>query len=53
MDLVMNKNGRIVSEKKHKSAKREKRLLKHGYTARKGKFGAVKIGAKKSRKARK
>ena len=52
-DLVMNKNGRIVSEKKHKSAKREKRLLKHGYTARKGKFGAVKIGAKKSRKARK
>ena len=52
-DLVMNKNGRIVSEKKHKSAKREKRLLKYGYTAKKGKFGAVKIGAKKSRKARK
>ena len=49
----MNKNGRIVSEKKHKSAKREKRLLKYGYTAKKGKFGAVKIGAKKSRKARK
>ena len=53
MALVMNKNGRIVSEKKHKSAKREKRLLKYGYTAKKGKFGAVKIGAKKSRKARK
>jgi preprotein translocase subunit SecA len=52
-DLVMNKNGRIVSEKKHKSAKREKRLLKYGYTAKKGKFGAVKVGTKKSRKARK
>jgi hypothetical protein len=53
MDLVMNKHGRVVSAKKHKTAKREKRLLKHGYTAKKGKFGAVKIGARKSRKARK
>jgi hypothetical protein len=53
MDLVMNKHGRVVSAKKHKTAKREKRLLKHGYTAKKGKFGAVKIGARKSRKSRK
>jgi hypothetical protein len=53
MDLIMNKNGRIVSMKKHKTAKQEKRLVKHGYTAKKGKFGAVKIGTKKSRKARK
>jgi hypothetical protein len=53
MDLIMNKNGRIVSMKKHKTAKKEKRLVKHGYTAKKGKFGAVKIGVKKSRKARK
>ena len=52
-DLIMNKHGRVVSVKKHNTAKREKRLLKHGYTAKKGKFGAVKIGAKKSRKARK
>jgi hypothetical protein len=51
-DLVMNKHGRVVSVKKHNTAKREKRLLKHGYTAKKGKFGAVKIGARKSRKAR-
>jgi hypothetical protein len=49
--LMMNKWGRIVSRKKHATAKREKRLLKHGYTAKKGKFGSVKIG-KKSRKAR-
>ena len=53
INLIMNKHGRVVSAKKHKTAKREKRLLKHGYTAKKGKFGAVKIGAKKSRKARK
>ena len=50
MDLIMNKNGRIVSAKKHKTAKQEKRLVKHGYTAKKGKFGAVKIGTKRSRK---
>jgi hypothetical protein len=50
--LMMNKWGRIVSRKKHATAKREKRLLKHGYTAKKGKFGSVKIG-KKSRNSRK
>jgi len=49
--LMMNKWGRIVSRKKHATAKKEKRLLKHGYTAKKGKFGSVKIG-KKSRKSR-
>ena len=54
MDLVMNKHGRVVSSKKHKTAKQEKRLLKHGYTAKKGKFGAVKLAsAHKSRKSRK
>ena len=54
MDLVMNKHGRVVSVKKHKTAKQEKRLLKHGYTAKKGKFGAVKLAsAHKSRKSRK
>jgi len=51
--LMMNKWGRIVSRKKHATAKKEKRLVKHGYTAKKGKFGAVKIGTKKNRKSRK
>tara|TARA_B100001063_G_C16638118_1_gene489389 strand:- start:435 stop:788 length:354 start_codon:yes stop_codon:yes gene_type:complete len=44
--LLKNKHGRIVSKKKHNTAKREKRLEKHGYTAKKGKFGAVKIASK-------
>ena len=53
-DLLMNKWGRIVSAKKYKTAKKEKRLEKAGYFAKKGKFGAVKIGAaKKTRKSRK
>ena len=45
-DLVKNKNGRIVSRKKHFTAKKEKRLEKHGYFAEKGKFGYVKKGSK-------
>jgi hypothetical protein len=53
----MNKHGRVVSAKKHKTAKHEKRLLKHGYTAKKGKFGAVKLASagktRKSRRSRK
>ena len=48
-DLLMNKWGRIVSAKKHATAKKEMRLLKHGYTAKKGKFGFVKVTPKKSR----
>jgi hypothetical protein len=51
-DLMMNKAGRIVSKSKHFSAKKENRLLKHGYGTQKGKFGFVKIGTK-SRKHRK
>ena len=47
-DLVMNKNGHIVSRKKQATAKREKRLEKHGYFAVKGKFGAVRKTARKS-----
>jgi hypothetical protein len=42
-DLMMNKNGRIVSKKKHRTAKKEMRLVKHGYGAKKGKFGMVKL----------
>ena len=51
--LMMNKWGRIVSKKKHASAKKEKRLVKHGYTAKKGKFGYVKVNSRKMRKSRK
>ncbi len=41
-DLVINKWGRIVSADKYKTAKKEKRLEKYGYFAKKGKFGYVK-----------
>ena len=41
-DLLKNKHGEIVSKKKHMTAKKEKRLEKHGYFAVKGKFGYVK-----------
>ena len=51
--LMMNKWGRIVSKKKHATAKKEKRLVKHGYTAKKGKFGYVKVNSRKLRKSRK
>ena len=56
--LMMNKWGRIVSAKKHATAKKEKRLQKYGYFAKKGKFGYVKKtvskrkSSKKSRKMR-
>jgi len=45
-DLIQNKAGRIVSKSKHNSAKKEKRLLKHGYGTKKGKFGHVKLNNK-------
>ena len=52
--LMMNKWGRIVSSKKHKTAKKEKRLQKYGYFAEKGKFGYVKKnGTKKARTMKK
>jgi len=46
-DLVMNKWGRIVSKKKHLTAKKEKRLQKYGFFAKKGKFGYVRKTAKR------
>lgn len=52
-DLVMNKWGRIVSEKKHKTAKKEKRLQKYGYYTKKGKFGAVKRSVSRKNKSKK
>jgi hypothetical protein len=52
-DLVMNKWGRIVSEKKHKTAKKEKRLQKYGYYTKKGKFGAVKRSVSRKNRSKK
>lgn len=52
-DLHMNKNGRIVSMKKHKTAKKEKRLEKAGYFAKKGEFGFVKKTLAKKHKSTK
>jgi len=49
-DLMYNKNGEIVSKKKSVAAKKEKRLEKHGWTAKKGKFGAVRMSGKKAHK---
>jgi len=49
-EIMMNKNGRIVSRKKHMTAKKEKRLVKAGYGTKKGKFGYVKLD--KSKKQR-
>ena len=40
-DIKMNKWGRLVSVKKSRVAKTERRLEKAGYFAEKGKFGAV------------
>ena len=49
--LLMNKWGRIVSADKHVTAKKEKRLEKAGYFAKKGKFGYVKKnGTRKAKK---
>lgn len=52
-DLIKNRHGRIVSRKKHFTAKKEKRLLKHGYSAKKGKFGYVRVKTEKSRTIKK
>ena len=48
--IMMNKHGRVVSRKKHNTAKKEKRLEKAGYFTKKGKFGYVKKSPKKTRK---
>jgi hypothetical protein len=52
MDLVQNDKGRIVSKSKYLTAKKENRLLKHGYGTQKGKFGAIRVDVK-SRKNKK
>lgn len=51
--LKYNKHGRIVSVKASQRAKKENRLVKAGYIAKKGKFTLFKKGnGKKSRKMR-
>ena len=40
-DLIMNRWGRIVSRKKHSTAKKHNRLHEHGFFNKKGKFGFV------------
>jgi hypothetical protein len=44
---MKNKAGRIVSRKKHHSAKKDNRLVKAGYKTKKGSFGFVKVGSRK------
>jgi len=52
-DLKYNKWGEIVSKKKSEQAKKMKHLEKAGWTAKKGKFGAVRIGdVKKTHKGK-
>ena len=56
-NLFMNKRGRIVSAKKRRTAKKEKRLEKAGFFTKKGTFGIVGLTKKRkssrSRKMRK
>ena len=52
-NLMMNKHGRIVSRSKHNTAKKENRLLKHGFGTKKGKFGFVKVDSRKRGKGSK
>lgn len=47
-ELMMNKHGRIVSKKKHNTAKKEMRLVKYGFVTKKGKFGFIKSKSSKS-----
>jgi hypothetical protein len=51
--LMMNKHGRIVSKKKHTTAKREKRLEKAGYKPKKGKFVVMRKSMKSHKKSHK
>lgn len=51
--LMMNKHGRIVSKRKHMTAKKEKRLVKAGFLTKKGRFGFVKKGHRSRKASRK
>ena len=49
-DLMKNKHGRIVSRKKHATAKKDNRLAKAGYKTQKGHFGFIKDGHHSTKK---
>ena len=53
-DIKKNKWGRLVSVKKSKWGKKRglKQLRLAGYTTKKGKFGAIKIGSKKNSRSK-
>lgn len=51
--LMFNKHGRIVSKKKHATAKREKRLERAGYKPKKGKFVLMRKSHRNNRNNRK
>ena len=53
MQLMQNKAGRIVSKKKHATAKKDNRLVKAGYGTKKGMFGYVMLNGKKGKSHRK
>jgi hypothetical protein len=55
-DLKYNKHGRIVSVRKSRLANKQQHLKKAGYSAKKGKFGYIRIkptSGKRTRKSRK
>lgn len=52
-DLLLNKRGRIVSLKKHKTAKKAKTLAKAGFKPKKGAFKLFSKGDGKTKKNRK
>ena len=52
-DLAKNKHDRIVSRKKQATAKKEKRLEKAGFFAKKGKFGCFRKDGKACKKTSK
>jgi hypothetical protein len=53
--FLQNKHGRIVSKSKYNTGKNKNKnnLLLHGYTAKKGKFGYVKVGTRSRGRGRK
>lgn len=51
--LMFNKHGRIVSKKKHATAKRERRLEKAGYKPKKGKFVLMRKGSRSNKRSNK
>ena len=51
VNLVHNKNGRIVSKNASDAAKKNNNLVKAGYTTEKGKFGSVYVGGDGGKKS--